>query len=72
MILPVDGSVTYAYQYDREAGTGIKTITDAAGTATEIYDKMDRLISRTDTWGKTITFAYTLAGRLKTIGYPLY
>lgn len=70
MTLPGGGSVTYAYQYDLDTGTNTKAITDAMGTATEVYNKMNRLISRTDVWGSTITYDYSLAGRLKKVGYP--
>lgn len=65
-----DGSeITYDYQYNT-GGTSVVTITDPAGTTTRTFDRADRLVSKTDTHGNTVSFTYTPGGRLASVTYP--
>ncbi|MBN1381570.1 MAG: PKD domain-containing protein [Deltaproteobacteria bacterium] len=69
MTLPGEINITHSYQYDQNAGTSAITRTDSTGTTIEVYNNMEKLVSRTDVWGKTVAYAYTPAGRLKKIVY---
>ncbi len=46
------------------------TITEPVGVSTLTYDKLERLVERTDAQGNTVKFSYTPAGRLATVTYP--
>lgn len=66
--LPGGSQVNFAYAY---SGAGLAvTVTEPLGVSTLTYDKLERLIERTDAQGNTVKFSYTLAGRLATVTYP--
>lgn len=52
------------YSYDKNGN--LKTVTDAAGTVTNSYDKADRLIETLDGRGTRTTYSYDAAGRVLT------
>lgn len=66
--LPGGGQVTFAYAYS--AAGLVVTVTEALGVSTFVYDKLYRLVERTDAQGNTVKYAYTSAGRLASVTYP--
>ena len=63
-----DGAGTVQFQYDC-AGNLIHA-SDAAGSVSMTYDKLNRKTSFTDRYGNTIQYRYTPAGRLAAVVYP--
>lgn len=61
----IDGAGrSVSYSYDKNGN--LKTITDAAGTVTNSYDKADRLIETLDGRGTRTTYSYDATGRVLT------
>jgi RHS repeat-associated protein len=67
--LPDGTEIIYAHQYS-DAGTLTSTMTDPNGTTTLTYDRLNRLIGKSDTFGKTLAFTYTPGGRIASMTYP--
>lgn len=70
LLLPDGESITRSYSYDATAGTTTVTVAENSGTTTLVYDRLDRLTSKTDVFGNTIGFAYTPGGRVSHTTYP--
>lgn len=68
-ILPDGSEITYAYQY-KESGRTKITVEEPKGTSTYVLDSLNRLVSKTDLYGKTISLTYTPGNRLKSMTYP--
>lgn len=66
--LPGGSQVNFAYAYS--AAGLVVTVTEPLGVSTYTYDKLDRLIERTDAQGNTVKLAYSAAGRLAAVTYP--
>ena len=66
--LPGGAQVDFGYAYS--AAGLVVTVTEDLGVSTFTYDKLDRLIERTDAQGNTVRFSYTPAGRVASVTYP--
>ncbi|HPW56857.1 MAG TPA: RHS repeat-associated core domain-containing protein [Thermoanaerobaculaceae bacterium] len=66
--LPGGAQVDFGYAYS--AAGLVVTVTEPLGVSTYTYDKLDRLINRTDAQGNTVRFSYTPAGRVASVTYP--
>ncbi len=60
------GSV--AFTYDQNGNR--KTMVDSLGTTAYSYDELDRLLSVTDPYGQTVSYAYDASVNRRTLTYP--
>lgn len=60
-------SILSEYSYGYDANGNITSVTDATGTTSYEYDKLDRLIQVKRPSGETITYAYDARGNRKTL-----
>jgi len=59
---------TATYSYD--AAGNLIEVAEQHGSSTNMYDELNRLILRTDVYGKTVGYEYDPANNVKTIIYP--
>lgn len=59
---------TIHFKYDHNGN--LKEMRDPAGNTTYVYDENDRLVSVTDPYSKTVSYAYDLLGNRTAITYP--
>ena len=66
--LPGPTTLTFSYSYS-VSGQQV-TVTGPEGPTILSYDKLGRLVEKTDVWGNTMAFAYTAASRVDAVTYP--
>jgi YD repeat-containing protein len=61
-----DDSVSYTY----DKNGNVLTVTDANGTITRFYDKLNRVTKYSNHQGNVLQYAYNEVGNLVTLTYP--